>query len=151
METTLIDASTLFFPTTNHKNIAPAAATATAGIEDARLPRPFISFIASPSSDCGSRILPRLLHLVRTRRDQENEFTFIYDLRQQTVYHQRRLNEPKQFETVSVAVGEEGTCSQPWASAWAGYFDLSCRRNCCGTTRKLKPDHMSALSAVGLC
>jgi hypothetical protein len=36
----------------------------------------------------------------------ENGFTFIYDLSQQIVYNQRRLNEPKLFEAVSLAVGD---------------------------------------------
>ena len=101
-----IDASSLFFSATNHKNITCATA-----IEDARLPQPFISFSASPSSDTGSRVLSFFTLLGRGKNKSliagadENGFTFIYDLRQQTVYPQCRLNEPKQIEAVSLAVG----------------------------------------------
>jgi hypothetical protein len=144
-----IDASTLFFPTTNHKNIAPAAATATAGIEDARLPRPFISFTASPASDCGSRVLDFFTLFGRGKNKSliagadENGFTFICDLRQQTVYNQRRLNEPKQFPSPS------GTRSTSWSGGRSCPSTAAAASNPSCTTESHPPSTRRISSRTG--
>jgi len=89
-----IDASTLFC-SANQKIITPAE------IEDAWLPPPFISFTASPTADYGSRVLDFFTMFGHGEKKSliagadENDLTVMYDLAQQTVHNQVRLNEQK--------------------------------------------------------
>ncbi|CAL4978493.1 unnamed protein product [Urochloa decumbens] len=95
-----IDSSSLFFPMNQH--IAPSK------VEDARLPQPYLSFTPTPSSDNGSRNLDFFTLFGRIAGADENGFTFLYDLDQRTVHNalRLRLNEPKQIDPVSLAVGD---------------------------------------------
>ena len=91
-----IDASTLFC-SANQKIITPAE------IEDAWLPPPFFSFTASPTAEYGSRVLDFFTLFGRGEGEKkslvagadENGLTVMYDLAQQTVHNQVRLNEQK--------------------------------------------------------
>ncbi|KAG2602139.1 hypothetical protein PVAP13_5KG647900 [Panicum virgatum] len=101
-----IDASTLFCPA--NQKITPTE------IEDARLPAPFISFTASPTAEYGSRVLDFFTLFGRGEGEKkslvagadENGLTVMYDLARRTVHYQVGLNEPKDIDAVSLAVGD---------------------------------------------
>ncbi|CAL4958884.1 unnamed protein product [Urochloa decumbens] len=102
-----IDSSSLFFPA-NQPHATPSK------VEDARLPQPCLSFTPTPCTDgTGSRNFDFFALFGRGERKKsliagadENGFTVMYDLDQRTVHNTLRLNEPKQIDPISLAVGD---------------------------------------------
>ncbi|KAF8780226.1 hypothetical protein HU200_001895 [Digitaria exilis] len=98
-----IDASILF------------SSTGTAGssmkLEEARLPPPFISF-TPPRGTCTYGKLDFFSRFGQGKNKSfiagadQNGCTFLYDLDQRTVHRQVRLNQPKMWNTISVAAGD---------------------------------------------
>ncbi|EER92979.1 uncharacterized protein LOC8059477 [Sorghum bicolor] len=99
-----INASSLFSSSNNNN-------TSMMKPEEARLPNPFISF-TPPLSNYGNGILNFFSLFGRGKNksliagaDQQG-FTFLYDLDQHAIHKQVLLNEPKIYNTISVAAGD---------------------------------------------
>ncbi|KAK3148612.1 hypothetical protein QOZ80_3BG0297150 [Eleusine coracana subsp. coracana] len=100
-----IDSSTLFFPAT--QKITPSVRE----IADARLPPPYISFAPSGFGETVGSLDFFTMFGRGSKKSliagaDEDGYTFMFDVDHRIIHNHVRLNSPKQYETVSLAVGD---------------------------------------------